>query len=343
MTDLHLFKAETLRQVGKSALLKADVLEEVSEVVIDALIWTSLRGIDSHGVRLLPHYLSGVKAGRLNPKPTLSFEKTGAATGRLDADNTFGHAAGAAAMDHAIKLAEDSGVGAVTVFNSSHCGALSYFAHAAAAKDMIGIVFTHATSRVKTPNSNRAFFGNNPICLVAPMQDEEPFCFDAATTTKSFNEIKHLAEMGKQIPLGIAADVYGNQTIDPSQATQLLPIGDYKGFGLSMMVDILCGILSGMPTGNEVSEMFGDSMHLKRSLGHFFCAFRIEAFREIAKFKMDLQDLANRVRREPAKSEEGFIQIPGDPEKNTARERLVHGIPLEMHVFDSISEEANRC
>lgn len=329
--------ADTLRQMAYDALARVGVREDVIQPVANGLVWTSLRGIDSHGIRLLPHYVEGVKGGRLNPDPEMAFERTAAATGTLDADHTFGHAAGVEAMKHAIDLARESGIGAVSVRNSSHCGALSYFAHAAAEQDMIGLAFTHATARVKSPGASRAFFGNNPLCLVAPMQGEAPFCFDAATTSTTFNAVKAAAAAGKSLPPGLVADAEGNETTDPTKAEQLLPIGDYKGFGLSMMVDILCAVLSGMPNGNNVSKMFADPMSEKRELGQFFCALRIDAFRDANTFKEELKDMAERVRNEPATDPEiRRVMVPGDPEKENWAARLSNGIPVALHDYHSI-------
>jgi len=327
--EMKYIPADTLREMGQYALTKVGVREDIVHPVIDGLVWTSLRGIDSHGIRLLPHYVEGVKKGRLNPNPDMRFDQTGAATGTLDADHTFGHAAGVKAFSHAIELARDSGIGTVSVRNSSHCGALSYFAKAAAEQGMIGMAFTHATARVKSPGSSRAFFGNNPLCFVAPMRDEEPFCFDAATTSTTFNAVKAAAAAGKTLPPGLVADVDGNETTDPTKAEQLMPIGDYKGFGLSMMIDVLCAVLSGMPNGNNVSKMFGDPMSKKRELGQFYCALRIDAFRDLDVFKADLQDMAERVRSEPAIDQKKCkIIVPGDPEKIAWKKREEEGIPV---------------
>lgn len=333
--------AAQLRQLSTSALERAGVRDDLVAPVTEGLIWTSLRGIDSHGIRLLPHYIASVKGGRLNPDPKLSFTRTAPGAGSLDADHTFGHVAGVTAMRYAMEIAQETGIGAVSVGNSSHCGALSYFAHAAAEADMIGIVMTHATARVKTPGARRAFFGNNPICLVAPMRDEAPFCFDAATSSITFNAVKAAAAAGRELPPGLVADAEGMPTTDPRLAEQLMPIGDYKGFGISMMVDILCAVLAGMPNGDRVSKMFGDPLSEKRYLGHFFCALRIDAFREVAAFKAEMQEMADRVRAEPAiDPERAPVMAPGDPEKRAWAERVEQGIPVPKHVMAEILELA---
>lgn len=332
--------ADTLRQMGHDALAKVGVREDIITSVIDGLVWTSLRGIDSHGIRLLPHYVEGVEGGRLNPDPKMGYEQTAVATGTLDADHTFGHAAGVCAMKNAIELAQKCGIGAVSVRNSSHCGALSYFAHIAAERDMIGMVFTHATARVKTPGSNRAFFGNNPLCMVAPMQGEEPFCFDAATTSTTFNAVKAAAAAGKKLSPGLVADADGYETTDPKLAEQLMPIGGHKGFGLSMMVDILCAVLSGMPNGNDVSPMYGSSMSDKRYLGQFFCAIKIDAFRDANEFKKEMKMMAERLRNEPVVEKTGIhVMVPGDPEKLEHKRRVSEGIPVSEHVLNEIEKK----
>ena len=334
--------ADRLREMGHRVLALSGVRKDLINTVIDGLVWTSLRGIDSHGIRLLPHYVNSVRGGRLNPNPHMRFEQIASATGTLDADHTFGHVAGVMAMQKAIEMAYQSGVGAVSVKNSSHCGALSYFAHAAAEQDMVGVAFTHATPRVKSPGSNRAFFGNNPVCLVAPMQGESPFCFDAATTSITFNAVKAAVSAGKLIPPGLVADAEGNETTDPSKAEQLLPIGDYKGFGLSMLVDILCAVLSGMPNGNNVSQMFSEKLNEKRCLGQFYCALRIDAFRDVSDFKLELKDMAQRVRNEPTIDPEiRRVMVPGDPEKLAWDLRSREGIPVSKTVLRDIMMLSN--
>ncbi len=109
---------------------------------------------------------------------------------------------------------------------------------------MIGVAYTHATSRVKSANGTREFFGNNPMCFSAPMKDEEPFCYDGANSTITFNEVRRCKDLGIELPYGVVADKNGKITTDPNEAEQLIAIGDYKGYGLSMIVDIFCGLFT---------------------------------------------------------------------------------------------------
>jgi ureidoglycolate dehydrogenase (NAD+) len=240
-----------------------------------------------------------------------------------------------------MELAREAGSGLVAVRNSTHCGAMAYFALEACAQDGIGLAFTHATPKMRTPNTPRPFFGANPICVAAPMAREGPFCFDASVTVMSGNGIRLYGEEGRTLPPGCAADGEGRETRDPARFEQLLPIGDYKGFGLAMVVDLLCALFTGMPSGDGVSDMFGAPLSEKRFLGQFFGALRIDAFEEPQRFRERLQDLADRVRREPRADPSLPVQVPGDPEKAHEADRRRRGIPVrasEKRRLDEIAE-----
>jgi len=176
---------EVLKEFCKAALTKKNVRTDVIAHVSESLIQTSLRGVDSHGIRLLPHYLRAIDSGRINPKPSYNFTKTSNSTVKLDADHTFGHAAGAEGMLKAISLANKNGMGSIVVYNSTHFGAAAYFSLLAANQNMIGISFTHADSLMLSYFGKRAYFGTNPICFAAPCEGEEPFCLDMATSRPS--------------------------------------------------------------------------------------------------------------------------------------------------------------
>lgn len=333
---------EAVKQFVQDVLINAGVNEEVAEDTAEGLVIASVRGVDSHGIRLLPHYIKELEAGRINPEPEFSFDQKAPAVGQFDADHTYGIAAGIRAMDHAIELAEDAGVGHVSVSNSTHNGMMAYFGLKAAKKGMIGIATTHTSANTRPPNGVRPFFGSNPICVAAPMFDEEPFCYDAATSAITFNEVRKRQDAGTKLPRDVAADEHGMPTRDPEKAVQLLPLGGYKGFGLSMVVDIFSGLLSGMPVGRKVSEMYGEDISNRRNLGHYYAAFSIDAFVEVEEFEQRLQQLAEEVRNEPRRNEEAPNYVPGDPEKEAKNKREQRGIPVtehELEQFDTLANE----
>ena len=329
-------QADQIKKIFLSELEKINVREDVASHLVKGIIQASLRGIDSHGIRLFPHYYKGFEKGRLNKYPKYKYEATGQSTGLLDADDAPGHAAGIEGMKRAIELAKNSGVGAVSVSNSSHFGAAAYFSFEAAKKDMIGLSFTHATAHVTPPNGVKPFFGNNPFCLVAPCDDEDSFCFDMATTIATFNKVQSFKDKNEKIPDGWGLDKNGVMTTNPENVLSLLPIGDYKGFGLSMSLEILCSLLSGMSFGPNVSSMFGNSMSEKRKLGHFFIAINISKFVDINIFKSRLKKMMNQLRDQPSKIQGKNIIAPGDPEKLAFLERKKSGLNIDADLIELI-------
>ncbi|NQU95480.1 MAG: Ldh family oxidoreductase [Candidatus Omnitrophica bacterium] len=330
-----------LKSFAKEVLLKAGTRKDVAEYVAEGLAQTSLRGVDSHGIRLFPHYLEGVKKGRINPKPKYKFKKTSATTGLFDADHTFGHAAGMEAAKKAVKLASEAGTGHIAIYNSSHFGAAAYYALEIAKHDMIGMSFTNTDALVKTYAGKRSFLGNNPICFAAPCKDEEPFCLDMATSIVTFNKIKQLCAEGKEAPPGVGTDKEGMETTKSFDISMLLPMGTYKGYGLSMVIEILCSLLTGAPYGPHIPKMFERPMNEKRYLGHFIIAINIGCFQKINVFKERLSCMMNELRSEPRLNAEIPIQIAGDPEKNAARKRTIEGIPVDQEEYERFKKIAN--
>jgi ureidoglycolate dehydrogenase (NAD+) len=310
------------------------VRTDVAARVAEGLVLASHRGVDSHGVRLLPHYIRALEAGRINPDPAFRFDHRAPATGHLDGDHTFGHASGAEGMKYAMQLARDSGIGAVAVSNSSHFGAAAYFSLMAAREGMVGLSFTHADSLMQSHGSNRAFFGTNPICFAAP-------CLDMATTTATWNKVLREGAEGHEVPAEWGADADGNPTTDPKLMAMLNPIGGYKGFGLGMMVDVLCSLLTGMPFGREIVRMYDDPIEQRRNLGHFFMAFNIAGFTDPDWFKQRLQQMMDAVRAEPPLVADKPVQVAGDPEILAYQERSANGIPLTPTEWEQFTQLAN--
>lgn len=332
---------EVLKEFCEAALAKKNVKKDVIAHVSESLIQTSLRGVDSHGIRLLPHYLRAIDSGRINPKPSYNFTKTSNSTGKFDADHTFGHAAGAEGMLKAISLAKKNGMGSIVVYNSTHFGAAAYFSLLAANQNMIGISFTHADSLMLSYFGKRAFFGTNPICFAAPCEGEEPFCLDMATARVNRNKIIQYRDNGEKIPYGWGYDSNGIDTNDPEKVAFFASIGEYKGFGLSMTIDILCSLLSGMPYGRDICRMYDDPIEKKRLLGHFFMAINIDCFENVKVFRKRLKNMMDAVRNEPPMNPENKVRVPGDPEKENYKIRIKNGIPLDKVTVEAFNKIAN--
>ena len=322
---------DALLEFACAVLDKAGLDPFSRDAVAGGLCETSLRGVDSHGIRLLPHYVQSALSGRKNPRPDMRFEAVFPAFGSLDADNAFGHAAGMKAMAHAMEMAETYGLGAVSVGNSSHPGAMASFALHAARQGYIGMAFTHADALTRSHGGTRPYFGTNPICFAAPRTEDEPYCLDMASTTIAWNQLVRHRTAGQDLPPDVAADAGGAPTTDPDAATCLLPVGGYKGFGIASMIEVLCGVLPGMAVGRAIPAMFTTPMDRPRHLGQFYLAMRCDIAGPADEFRSRLQAMTDEVRCEPAQPGEE-VMLPNDPQIREAERRRRDGIPLDRDV-----------
>ena len=324
-----------------NALLQAVGLDDFSvEAVSNGLCDASLRGVDSHGINLLPHYVASALSGRKNPRPDFKILSKYPAFLTLDADNGFGLSAGRKAMETGMKVADEYGVCAIAVKHSSHCGAMGSTCLRAAKEGYMVFGFTNADSLSLTHNGSRPYFGTNPICFCSPRKNEEPFCLDMATTKISWNKLKNARKDNIEIDKNIASDIDGNSVNDPNLATSLFPIGAYKGFGLAAVVEILCSITTGMPYGRKIPSMFEAPMEEQRNIGQFYIILKIDSAVDEHFFLSNLKELSDEVRQEPSKGGEE-IMLPNDPEIITATERRKNGIPISDDLFQDLNDLAN--
>ncbi len=338
------FDPAGLERILREQLNRRGVNAESIHHVVTALLETSLRGVDSHGITLFPHYCRAVDAGRINKNPKLTILKRHPSTALLEADHAFGHHAGSVAIEVAMQLANQTGIGVVSVKNSTHFGAAAYFGLQASRKGYIAFSFTNADSLVKAFGSDRVFFGTNPICFTVPMKNEEPLCLDMATSQVSWNKVKLHRMKKESIPSdwGFGAD--GKPTTDPEAVKSLNPIGQYKGYGLGMMVEILCSLLAGGPFALGLIPMF-TRIEEKRSISHFFMVLDIRRFRSLGSFLNDLEIMVQQARSLSTLEGTMGVMIPGDPEKRVFRERFLRGIPIDEWVYKdflSISEDFSK-
>lgn len=326
--------SKTLKIKVKKVLIENGADEFSSESVSKGLVETSLRGVDSHGIRLLPHYLNGLRNGRINGTPTFNIRNTFPAFVGLDADHGFGHAAGFKSIEIGMDLAEKFGMSGISVFNSSHPGAMASFSLEAARNGFCSFSFTHADSLVQSYGAKTSFFGTNPICFAAPRKDEEPFCLDMAPTFIPWNKILESKERNINLKEGVAVDKNGNPTNIPEEAKALLGIGNYKGYALAAMVEVLCSTLSGMPFGANIPSMYGSSIKEKRKLGQFYIIFRNDVNIDSDSFMSTLKEMSKDVRNQEAKDNFTSVLMPNDPQINFSKERTINGIPVMDNVLE---------
>lgn len=319
---MKLFPVETLDRVLRQALRRRGLSEEHAGWVVDGLVETSLRGIDTHGVRLFPTYLAELDGGRSRARPEMAWVGTGQgrAARLLDAGGALGLVAGRTACAEAVRLAREHGVGTVAVRNSNHFGAASVYTLAMAREGVLGMSFTNSDALVAPFNGRRPIFGTNPISLAVQGEGDDLFCADFATSQVSYSKVKHHRAQG--LPLE-----EGWTVMEGGDVAALKPLGGHKGQCLGMMVEILCALLAGMPLDHELSHLYGEPYDEPRQVAHLFLAWDIGAFQSPAAFRARLSGLLRLVREQPAVEGERVLS-PGDLESEEAARRQAEGIPL---------------
>jgi ureidoglycolate dehydrogenase (NAD+) len=319
--------AATLGDWATRCFAAAGMTHDDATLLASSLVQTSLWGIDSHGVALLPHYLDRLSNGTIKAQPQLAIHRTAPATALVEADQGHGIVVAHRAMSEAVRIACEQGVGAVGVRNSSHCGAIGLYARAAARQGCVGLAFTQADSVAVPHGGARPFFGTNPIAIAFPRESEEPVCLDMATTSIPFGRVRNARREGHPLPHETAVDARGAFTTDAEQAIAVAPLGGreygYKGYALALMIDLLCGPLVGNGFGPHLTPMFA-ALDEPRRIGAFFIALDPERFGGGAALAAQVEAMARELAAEP-----GAPRMPGDPERAVAAQRGHDGIPIE--------------
>ncbi len=313
--------------------------------VADALTEASLRGVDSHGARLLVHYARVVRSGRINPSPKLSARVTGPGTVIVDGDHAFGHHASFFAIDEAVALARTAGIAAASVINSSHFGAAGCYALRAAAAGMASFAFCNSDSFVLPHDGVAPFHGTNPLAFAAPVAGSRPYLLDMATSMVPWNKVQDMAAKGLTLPPDVAVDAMGRPTTEPMQSAALLPLGGlgfgHKGAGLASVMEIVSAVMTGMPHCTEILGMVGADQSTPRRLGHFFIVIDPERFVPRAVYDAGMAAYLASLRAAPARDGKS-VMAPGDREWKVEIERSRDGIPVAPALklaFDAIADD----
>ena len=332
---------ERLVRFVQAAFEKLGVPSAEAQIGADALVAADLRGVDTHGViRFSPQawYVKWLSEGSMTARPNIRIISESASTALIDGDRGMGMVIGHRAMELAVAKAKQSGIGMVGVRNSRHYGMSAYYAMQTLPHDMIGIAMTNASRQVVPTFGREARFGTNPMCFAVPADKELPFVLDMATTTAAAGKLELAARMEKAIPLGWALNENAQATDDPrvaQKARRLLPLGgsresgSHKGYGLAIVVEILCGVLTGTLTALNADQ---------DPRGHFFGAIRIDAFRSVAEFKQDMDRLIRELKSTPPIAGQDRVYVAGEIEFETAEERSERGIPLLPSVLQGLRD-----
>jgi L-2-hydroxycarboxylate dehydrogenase (NAD+) len=336
------------RRVSSDALLTlvTDIFARCAMSNADArylagsLVEADLRGVHSHGVLRVPEYVKKLTAGGVDPCGRPSIVRDVGACMVVDGGNSMGQIGTGFAMHHAVERARSTGIAAVAVRGSNHCGALARYVLQAVAHDMIGIVTTNALPTMAPWGGAQRVLGINPLGVGIPAGAEWPIVYDAAFSAAAHGKIRVYKQRGQQLPPGWALDQYGRPTTDPALAIDglLRPIGEFKGANLALVMGLLSSMLSGASYGTQLGDMYAGPRAGQD--GHFVCAISIEAFEDTRRFKARVDEAIRELHA--CRLAPGFERVyaPGELEFLTEQTYRREGIPLTFESIDDVLSTA---
>jgi LDH2 family malate/lactate/ureidoglycolate dehydrogenase len=297
------FPADRLRGWTQDVFQKVGVSRDDSVLLTDSLIEANLRGVDTHGItRMLCVYVERIQKGVMSAKSNLTVIREKASTALIDCHNSIGQVGAARAMQMAIEKARQTGVAFTAIAHSNHYGAACYWAMMALPHGMIGFASTNA--------------------------------LDMATTVVARGRINLYAKQNKPLEPGWAIDESGVPTTDPHAALKglLAPIGGYKGYGIMLAVDFLCGVLTGSNYGTHFPGFLADNMIDPTDVGSVFAAVNIESFMDLPEFTAAIDKAIREIKTSTRVDGVERIYIPGEIEFEMKDQRLANGIPIPEEV-----------
>ena len=329
--------AARLRDIGEALLIAAGTPPDEAATVMRHCVEANLAGHDSHGIIQIPTYIDRIQAGHIVPGAPWTIVQESSTTTVVDGNWGFGYVVNERAMQTTIDKARTANVAACTVFRQGHVGRLASYPLMAARAGMIGIATAdsgRAPKHVAPFGGREARLGTNPISIAVPSDLDGPLFLDMATSGVAAGKVALAAARGQAIPEGWILDSAGNPTTDPKQLRQggaLLPLGGsegYKGTGLAVMVEILCGLLTGLGFGIEPSGRHND--------GCFMAVFNVEAFRPLATFKREVAEFAGWLKETPPSAGSPGVFYPGELEHHREVERGEKGVDIEEATWSKL-------
>jgi LDH2 family malate/lactate/ureidoglycolate dehydrogenase len=316
-----------------------DIPPKDAELIAKSLVWANLRGIDSHGVARMAIYIERLNRKLVNPRPRITILRETPAMALVDGDNGSGQVVAKIAMEMAMTKAKESGLALVGIRNSTHFGAAAFFSMMALEKDMIGIALANSYATVAPWGSKIPYFGTNPLSAAVPAGRELPVVLDMATSVAAWGKIILAAQKGEPIPLGWAIDSDGEITTDATRALQgaLVPFGGPKGSGISLLIDVLVGILTGASYGPYVGDLYKNLEH-PQNVGQMMGAVDIGRFGDINEFKNRVDMMVREIKSLPCAKGVSEVLLPGELEIRNQRCREREGIPLPPKTISDLQK-----
>jgi ureidoglycolate dehydrogenase (NAD+) len=332
--------ANALRDFTRDVLMRADMPADDAETVADILVWANLRGVDGHGVLRLPRYLYLIGIGLMNPRPEIREIRETPASVVIEADRALGPIAFGRAMARAIEKARAAGIGLGLVRNSTHAGAVGYYALQAVRADMVGIVTSTSLPNMAYHGARAAGVATSPIAIAVPGGEHAPLSLDMATAVASFGKLAQARHAGTSIPEDWALTADGAPTTDPNRAAIPMPLGGPKGAGLALMFECIASLLVGNPLVE--AELTGAEGERRHNQNGMLIAIDIAQFIDVAAYGASLDRMVELIKALPKSPGTDEILVPGERGDRVLEERSRDGIPLAPGTWRALEETADR-
>ncbi|KAI1964692.1 hypothetical protein LOZ58_001379 [Ophidiomyces ophidiicola] len=333
--------ASAARRFVQTLLEKHQTPTQYAALVAKCLVDADLRGVDSHGINRIPSYIARIRHDVLDPAASPLTRNITPVVAQVDGQNGFGFVAAQAAMEIAIQIGKEFGIGMVSVKHSNHFGMSASFVQQAIDADMLSLVFTNSSAALPVWGGKEKLMGVSPIACGVPAGDDTiPFILDMTPSVAARGKVYKALRRGEQIPPNWALDQDGSQTTDPSSALKgvMLPVGGPKGSALSIMMDVLSGVLSGSAFAGHVTNPYDPSS--PADVGHMMVAISPNLFMSLDDFKARMDYLYRRVVGCEKMGGVDRIYYPGEIEQLTARRRMIEGIPYVRAEIEALNREA---
>ena len=329
MSDIRVSVAQLSRYI--TTAMQALGLPDADAATVGHLMaQADLQGSDGHGVIRLPQYSRRILAGGVNVKPNIQVVQERAAMALIDGDNGMGHLVMQQATELAIQKARTCGIAWVGSRFSNHAGPASLYARMPLAHDMLGLYFAVGNANHLPPwGGLDMLLSTNPIAVAIPTAEEAPIVLDMATTVAAYGKVKAKAQRGEMMPEGWMIDRQGHPLLDPKRSEEgfLMPIGGYKGYGLSLVVGILAGTLNGAAMGRAVID-FNHDDHSVTNTGQAIAVIDPSAFGDVGEFKARVDHLVRELRGSDRMPGVDRIWLPGEQSEAKRTTYARDGIPI---------------
>ncbi len=328
---------QELKALATSALRALGVPQAPAEDTAGVLVLADLMGIHTHGVMRVVSYGERLRTGGINPTADIVPEQVAPAIIRVDGDNGLGPAVGMCALREALAAARETGVAVALCRGSNHFGPVAPYAWLAAQQGFASLIASNASTTIAPTGGRDARLGNNPMGFGFPNPAGDPMILDMAISVVARAKIRNAAKAGEAIPEGWATDRDGRPTTDPNAALKgfLLPFGGYKGYGLSLAVDMLTGVLSGAAYLTHVKSWVDDP-EAPQDLGHAFVLIDAKRLGGADWLGGRMEDFAGIIHDTPAVDPETPVMLPGEREIGRLRRQREEGIMFDAETLDQV-------